>query len=94
MFVVTNVWGCALVLFASLEVLLLAFIVSGIAQSRMNSQVRMCYLSCRDETGKQGRVRCLAVGKALPPGCSRPDADCFVYLQLPAEASKMRYGCA
>lgn len=87
-------WGCALVLFASLEVLLLAFIISGIAQSRINSQVSMCCVSCRDETGEQGRARCLAVGKALPPACSRPDPDCFVYLQLPAEASKMRYGCA
>lgn len=27
-------------------------------------------------------------------GCSRPDPDCFLYLQLPTEASEMRYGRA
>jgi len=33
-------WGCVLILFASLEVLLLALVTNSLAESRINSRVR------------------------------------------------------
>lgn len=43
---------------------------------------------------KQGKAQYLAMGKGLPPRCSRHNPNCLMYPQLPAAASKIIYGCA